>query len=165
LVDWSIANDPTYVTDGDSNSGILIPARLASFTYIGHAADGTAANYGNAPGIEGDGTADGFLTATFLDLPPGDYSFFVGGANYEAQNTETPTYPTYGVFVSAQAIAATPAPASAPAPVNVGSSSSSSSSSSQVQTKAKKGSSAKKSGSKKSSAKKSSGGKKSNKKK
>ena len=104
LVDWSIANDPTYTTAGDSNSGILIPARLASFTYIGHAADGTAANFGNAPGIEGDGTADGFLTATFLDLPPGDYSFFVGGADYNSQTVQVGTFPTYGVFVSAQAI-------------------------------------------------------------
>ena len=108
LNNWSIANDPTYVTAGDSTSGILIAERLASFTYIDHAADGTAANYGNAPGIEGDGTADGFLTATFLDLPPGDYSFFVGGADYAAQNVQVGTYPTYGVYVSAQAIAPTP---------------------------------------------------------
>jgi hypothetical protein len=77
---------------------------LASFTYIGHAADGTAANFGNAPGIEGDGTADGFLTATFLDLAPGDYSFFVGGADYASQTVQVGTFPTYGVFVSAQAI-------------------------------------------------------------
>ena len=108
LNNWSIGNDPTYVTAGDSTSGILIAERLASFTYIDHAADGTAANYGNAPGIEGDGTADGFLTATFLDLPPGDYSFFVGGADYAAQNVQVGTYPTYGVYVSAQAIAPTP---------------------------------------------------------
>lgn len=108
LNNWSIGNDPTYVTAGDSTSGILIADRLASFTYIDHAADGTAANYGNAPGIEGDGTADGFLTATFLDLPPGDYSFFVGGADYAAQNVQVGTYPTYGVYVSAQAIAPTP---------------------------------------------------------
>ena len=104
LENWSIGNDPTYVTAGDSTSGILIADRLASFTYIDHAADGTAANYGNAPGIEGDGTADGFLTATFVDLPPGDYSFFVGGADYAAQNVQVGTYPTYGVYVSAQAI-------------------------------------------------------------
>ena len=112
LANWSIGNDPTYITAGNADSGILIPARLASFTYIGHAADGTALNYGNATNIEGDGNADGFLTATFLDLPPGDYSFFVGGADYAAQEVQVGTYPTYGVFVSAQAIAATPAPAS-----------------------------------------------------
>ena len=104
LANWSIGNDPTYVTDKNADSGILIPARLASFTYIGHAADGTALNYGNATNIEGDGTADGFLTATFLDLAPGDYSFFVGGADYNSQTVQVGTFPTYGVFVSAQAI-------------------------------------------------------------
>jgi hypothetical protein len=117
LTNFSIGNDDTYVTSGDPTSGILIPARLASFTYIGHAADGTALNYGNAANIEGDGTADGFLTATFLDLAPGDYSFFVGGADYASQTVQVGSpYPTYGVFVSAQAIAATPAPTPAPAP-------------------------------------------------
>jgi hypothetical protein len=115
LTNFSIGNDDTYVTSGDPTNGILIPARLASFTYIGHAADGTALNYGNATNIEGDGTADGFLTATFLDLAPGDYSFFVGGADYASQTVQVGSlYPTYGVFVSAQAIAATPAPTPAP---------------------------------------------------
>ena len=105
LVDWSIGNDPTYVIAGDPGSGILIPARLAHFTYIGHAADGTSDNFGSAPGINGDGNADGFLTATFNDLAAGDYSIFVGGASYAAQLVETgPSYPTYGVDVSIQAI-------------------------------------------------------------
>jgi hypothetical protein len=104
LTDWSIGNDPTYITAGDSTSGVLIPERLVSFTYIGNAADGTAVNYGNSTNIEGDGNADGFLTATFLDLPPGDYSFFVGGADYASQEVQVGTYPTSGVFVSAQAI-------------------------------------------------------------
>jgi hypothetical protein len=49
----------------------------------------------------GDGTADGFVTATFSSLAAGDYSLFVGGANYALQTTETgPTYPTYGVNVT-----------------------------------------------------------------
>ena len=105
LANFSIGNDPTYVVAGNQTSGILIPARLANFTYIGHAADGTATNYGNAPGINGDGNADGFVTATFNDLAAGDYSLFIGGANYAAQFTETgPTYPTYGVNVSVQAV-------------------------------------------------------------
>jgi hypothetical protein len=105
LANFSIGNDPTYVVAGNQTSGILIPARLANFTYIGHAADGTATNYGNAPGINGDGNADGFVTATFNDLAAGDYSLFIGGANYAAQLTETgPTYPTYGVNVSVQAV-------------------------------------------------------------
>jgi hypothetical protein len=105
LVDFSIGNDDTFNTAGDPGSGILIPARLANFTYIGHAADGTSANFGDAAGIIGDGNADGFVTATFDGLAAGDYSLFVGGANYAAQLVETgPTYPTYGVDVSVQAI-------------------------------------------------------------
>jgi hypothetical protein len=105
LANFSIGNDPTYEVAGDSTSGVLIPARLASFTYIGHAADGTSDNFGNVPGLNGDGNADGFVTATLNDLAAGDYSLFVGGANYAAQLTETgPTYPTYGVDVSVQAV-------------------------------------------------------------
>ena len=84
---------------------------------IGHAADGTPANYGSAPGINGDGTADGTVSATFSNLAAGDYYFFVGGANYAAQNTEAPIYgptftsfPSYGIGV---AISATPEPTSA----------------------------------------------------
>ena len=101
LGNWSIGNDPTYNTAGDPTSGILIAARLANFTYIGHAADGTSTNFGNAAGIVGDGTADGFVTATFSSLAAGDYSLFVGGANYALQTTETgPTFPTYGVNVT-----------------------------------------------------------------
>ncbi len=105
LVDFSIGNDDTFNTAGDPTSGVLYAARLANFTHIGHAADGTSDNFGSVPGIQGDGNADGFLTATFHDLGAGDYSLFVGGANYAAQLLETgPTYPTYGVDVSVQAI-------------------------------------------------------------
>lgn len=106
LTNWSIGNDPTYVTAGDASSGILIEARLASFTYIGHAADGTSANFGSVPGINGDGVADGFVTATFDGLAAGDYSFFVGGANYDAQLTEIgpTTYPTYGFTATVQTV-------------------------------------------------------------
>ena len=103
--DWSIGNDDTYNTPGDPTSGVLYAARLANFTYIGHAADGTSANFGLATGISGDGNADGFVTATFQGLAPGNYSLFVGGANYAAQTTEAgPTYPTYGVNVAVQAV-------------------------------------------------------------
>jgi hypothetical protein len=106
LVDWSIGNDPTYVTPGDPQSGILYAARLADFTYVGHRADGTSANFGNAAGILGDGVADGFVTATFANLAPGDYSLFVGGANYDLQLTETgpTTYPIYGIDVTVSAV-------------------------------------------------------------
>jgi hypothetical protein len=103
LGNWSIGNDPTYNTAGDPTSGILHTSRLAYFTYIGNAADGTSANYGTAAGIFGDGNADGYLTATFSGLAAGNYSLWVGGANYDLQSTETgpTTFPTYGVSVSA----------------------------------------------------------------
>ena len=105
LGDWSIGNDPTYNTAGDPASGVLYAARLASFTYVSHAADGTSANFGFAPGIIGDGIADGYVTATIHGLVPGNYSLFVGGASYGSQSTETgPIYPTYGVNVSVQAV-------------------------------------------------------------
>ena len=105
LTDWSIGNDDTYNTKGDPTSGVLYAARLANFTYIGHAADGTSANFGLAPGINGDGVADGSVTASFNNLAAGDYSFFVGGANYDAQSTETgPTYPTYAFTATVQTV-------------------------------------------------------------
>jgi hypothetical protein len=100
LTDWSIGNDDTYNTGGPT-SGVLYAARLAYFTYIGHAADGTSANFGAAAGINGDGVADGFVTASFSGLSAGDYSLFVGGANYAMQTTEGPTtFPTYGANVT-----------------------------------------------------------------
>ena len=40
----------------------------------------------SAPGINGDGFADGFLTATF-DLPAGSYTLVVGGADYFSADT------------------------------------------------------------------------------
>jgi len=103
LDNWSIGNDPTYNTAGDPTSGILFAPRLAYFTYIGNAADGTSANYGSAASIFGDGNADGYLTATFTGLAAGNYSLWVGGANYGLQSVETgpSTIPTYGVTVSA----------------------------------------------------------------
>ena len=103
LGNWSIGNDPTYNTAGDPTSGILYAPRLAYFTYIGNAADGNSANYGTAAGIFGDGAANGYLTATFTGLAAGDYSLWLGGANYGLQSVETgpSTIPTYGVTVSA----------------------------------------------------------------
>jgi hypothetical protein len=105
LTDWSIGNDPTYNTPGDPTSGILSAASLRFFQSIGHMADGTSANFGNAVGILGDGVADGYVTATFVDLAPGDYSIFVGGATYARQIDEPSSpFPTYGVDVSVRAI-------------------------------------------------------------
>ena len=108
LGNWSIGNDPTYNIAGDPSSGIKYAPRLAYFTYIGNAADGDSANYGTAAGIFGDGSADGYLTATFSGLAAGDYSLWVGGANYDRQSVEAGatnyTYPTYGVTVSASLV-------------------------------------------------------------
>jgi len=96
LGDWSIGNSV-------STSLINVSDSLRNLTYIGHAADGTSADFGNAVGIVGDGTADGFVTATFSGLAAGDYSLWVGGANYGLQTIETgpSTFPTYGVTVTA----------------------------------------------------------------
>ena len=105
--DWSIGNDETYITNGNPASGVLIPARLAYFTYIGHLADGTTNQYGTAAGLKGDGVADGSVVTTFDHLAEGEYSIFVGGANYAAQIAEPgPTFPTYGVQVTVQALGA-----------------------------------------------------------
>lgn len=109
--DWQIYSDaPT--------------SALGDFRYIGHAADGTSANYGLAGGINGDGIADGLVGLTFTDLLAGEYFIVVGGANYDAQDTETPTfgpssnaYPTYGIAVSVTAI---PEPSCATALAGVG---------------------------------------------
>ena len=92
------------------------PNGLLDFTaVVGHKADGTSANYGTVLGIDGDGTADGTVTATFGGLTPGDYYFLVGGANYAAQNSADvlaggTTFRTYGVNVN---VTATPEPTSA----------------------------------------------------
>jgi hypothetical protein len=73
LGDWKIGND----------SGTTA-ADLSSFSFKGYAVDGTAANFGAAPGIVGDGLADGHVVGTF-DIPAGDYTLFIGGANYASQ--------------------------------------------------------------------------------
>lgn len=96
LDDWAIGNDPTYNISGDPVSGVLYAASLKYFDYIGHVADGTSANFGFASGINGDGTADGYVTASF-DLVAGDYSFFVGGANLASEGLP---YTNYGATVS-----------------------------------------------------------------
>jgi len=72
--DWQVGND-----DG------LTFADLSTFLFKGYAVDGTSANFGPAPGVTGDGTADGRVTGTFF-LSAGDYTLFVGGADYASQN-------------------------------------------------------------------------------
>lgn len=84
LTDWSIGNDP------GSLNGMAIPASLSFFKYVGHAYDGIG--YGS------DGTLDSTISHTFMDLAPGDYSVFVGGADYFAQDSTNPDLlSTYGV--------------------------------------------------------------------
>jgi|694.fasta_scaffold14131_4 hypothetical protein len=101
LGDWKIG------TDGQTNF-----SQLSSFTYIGNAADGTSANYGTpAPSlmltdgstvpngaINGDGNANGAVSGSFY-LASGDYSVFVGGANYAGVNTNT-SYGIQGTFAA-----------------------------------------------------------------
>ena len=98
LDDWAIGNDDTYNTPNVPLSGVLYAASLRYFDYKGNVADGTSANFGNAAGINGDGVADGYVTAAF-NLPAGDYSFFVGGANL-ASESPGPTWQNFGATVS-----------------------------------------------------------------
>lgn len=72
---------------------------LSTLTYFGNAADGTSANYGSAAGINGDGTADGNVTASWW-LPAGDYTLIVGGGSIAG----TDATGTYGVDVSLSVI-------------------------------------------------------------
>lgn len=81
LGNWKIGSDA-----GDPEDPAF--AGLTSFTYVGNAADGTSANYGSAPGINGDGIADGTVTATFF-LAAGDYTVLVGGGNYFGVSTSS----------------------------------------------------------------------------
>ena len=85
LTDWSIGNDP-----GNLN-GTTIPASLSFFKFIGDAYDGST-GYGS------DGTLDHMVSKTFSNLAAGDYSVFVGGADYLAQDLKNPNLSTqYGI--------------------------------------------------------------------
>ena len=79
-------------------------ADLSTFLFKGYAADGTSANFGPAPGVIGDGLADGYVSGTF-ELGAGDYTIFIGGANYAGQSPipDTANYPI-NATVSSQAI-------------------------------------------------------------
>lgn len=106
LDDWEIGNSDIYNTPGDPLSGVLVPASRRAFDYMGNAADGTSANYGLAAGINGDGTADGFVTGTF-NLAAGDYSIFVGGANFSSEGPAP-----YTSYASTLTLTAIPEPSS-----------------------------------------------------
>ena len=93
LADWKIGND-----DGATF------ADLSSLSYVGNAADGTSVNYGANPGIFGDGQADGMVVQT-LQLDPGSYSIFVGGARYyDLANAGGDASGSYGFLLTASTI-------------------------------------------------------------
>jgi hypothetical protein len=87
------------------NSSGTTEADLSTFTYVGHAVDGTAANFGAVAGINGDGLADGTVTGTFT-LGPGDYSLVIGGADLPNETAGG----NYGVAVTVTTV---PEPATA----------------------------------------------------
>ena len=74
LNDWKIGNAPDPVNG--------LPAALSFFKFIGNAYDGT--------GFGSDGMADGKVSHTFMHLGAGDYSVFVGGSDYLAQDISNP---------------------------------------------------------------------------
>lgn len=74
LNDWKIGNAPDLVNG--------LPAALSFFKFIGNAYDGT--------GFGSDGVADGKVSHTFMHLGAGDYSVFVGGSDYLAQDISNP---------------------------------------------------------------------------
>ena len=85
------------------NAAGVTEADLSTFTYVGHAVDGTAANFGLVPGINGDGLADGTVTGTFT-LGAGEYSLVIGGADLPNETAAG----NYGVTVT---VATVPEPA------------------------------------------------------
>jgi len=99
LGDWAIGNDDVYNTPGDSLSGTAVPASLSRFGYMGNAADGSPENYGSASGILGDGNADGRVSAWF-NLPVGDYTIIVGGAQMFSGGLPAGPYTSYPVQVT-----------------------------------------------------------------
>jgi hypothetical protein len=102
LDNWVISNEDVYNTPGDPLSGIAVPASLRSFVYQGNIADGDSSNFGSASGINGDGTADGYVTGTF-NLAAGDYTIMVGGGEYLTTPPAGP-YTSYGVNVTLSVI-------------------------------------------------------------
>lgn len=85
-------NDFKIGNDADTRDGI--PASLSFLKYIGHAYDGAAS--GSVSGF--DSVADGRVSHTFTNLAAGDYSVFVGGSDYLAQEITNPDMHTgYGV--------------------------------------------------------------------
>jgi hypothetical protein len=92
LKNWRIGGDFQQGPEFDFED----PATgLTTFTYVTHIADGDATLFGSAPGVVGDGNADGKVTKS-LFLTAGDYTIAVGGANYAGQEP-TPDATVYGL--------------------------------------------------------------------
>jgi hypothetical protein len=89
----------TWRIGGDNQTGPIFDFEaadgLSTFTYVTHIADGDATLFGSAPGIVGDGNADGTVTKS-LFLTAGDYTIAAGGANYAGQSP-TPDATVYGL--------------------------------------------------------------------
>ncbi len=98
---WRIGGDFQTGPDFDFDDPVT---GLSTFVFKGYAVDGDAGLFGNVPGIYGDGKADGTVTGTFF-LPAGDYSIFVGGANYAGQHGPDTT--VYGLTGTVSAVAFT----------------------------------------------------------
>ncbi len=96
--DWKVGNEAGKTFDD-----------LSSFTFAGYAVDGTSANFGSTAGIVGDGNADGFVT-TRLKLAAGDYSIFVGGADYAAQLAGNPNINSVYGLATTVSVSAVPEP-------------------------------------------------------
>ena len=94
LDDWVIGNDP------DTENGM--PASLSFLKYVGHAYDGAEAG--------SDGVIDGRVSRSFIDLPAGDYSVFVGGADYVAQELTNPDVMSRYGLSGSLAVSAVPEP-------------------------------------------------------
>ena len=87
------------------NNDLSIP--LSMFTFKGYAADGTQINLGGVnPAVGGDGVKDGKVSGSFL-LGAGDYSLFIGGADYASQ--WMPSHGAYGMSATLS-VAAVPEP-------------------------------------------------------
>lgn len=87
LSDWRMGGDnqtgPTF--DFDAADG------LSTFVFKGYAVEGSSALFGTATGVAGDGNTDGTVTGSFY-LPAGDYTIFVGGADYYTNQNDTTSY-------------------------------------------------------------------------
>ncbi|MFL9709211.1 FxDxF family PEP-CTERM protein [Methylobacillus sp. Pita1] len=81
---------------------------INKLTFIGYAVDGNSDNFGNLPGVVGDGVADGIVSSSFL-LGSGTYTLIVGGADHASQNDPLSLAYNYGLSTTLS-VAAVPEP-------------------------------------------------------